>query len=131
LGSALNFAGNIGFIQLREGGDTAAALAEINRDDDEIFRAYFLAAGNAFLGRRADADAALARYQKEYAANHPYDMARLHAWRAESNKAFEWLDRAYQQHDGQLLWIKTEPSFCNFRSDPRYKVFLHKMNLPE
>jgi len=131
LAPTISFASEIGFIQLREGGDSAAALAEINREDDESLRAYYLAASYAFLGRRADADATLARYQKEHEANHPYNMARLHAWRAESNEAFEWLDRAYQQHDDNLHWIKTDRSFENFRSDPRYKAFLRKMNLPE
>jgi len=58
-------------------------------------------------------------------------MACLHAWRAESNKTFEWLDRAYQQHVDQLRWIKSEPSFQNLRSDPRYKAFLRKMNLSQ
>ncbi len=55
----------------------------------------------------------------------------LHAWRAEPNKTFEWLDRAYQQHVDQLRWIKSEPSFQNLRTDPRYKAFLRKMNLSE
>ena len=126
-----SYRGEIGFIQLREGGDAAAALAEISREDDESKRAYYLAASYAFLGRRTDADGALARYQKEYAAKYPYSMAALHARRAESNEAFEWLDRAYQQHDDQLRWIKTDRSFENFRSDPRYKALLRKMNLPE
>ena len=131
LAPTVSYRGVIGFIQLREGGDSAAALAEINREDDERIRAYYLAASYAFLGRRTDADAALARYQKEYAAKYPSSMATLHAWRAESNEAFEWLDRAYQQHDYNLQWIKTDRSFENFRPDPRYKAFLRKMNLPE
>ncbi len=108
LAPTLGFADNIGFMQLREGGDSAAALAEISRTNYEENRAYYLAASYAILGRSADADAALARFRKEHAANHPYSMACLYAWRAESNKAFDWLDRAYQQHDDQLHWIKTE-----------------------
>jgi len=125
------YTGIIGFIHLREGGDSAAALAEINREDDETSRTYYLAAGYALLGRREDADAALARHEKAHGAGRPYDMACLHAWRAESNKTFEWLDRAYQQHEDQLRWIKSEPSFQNLRTDPRYKAFLRKMNLSE
>ena len=131
LAPTVSFTGEIGFMQLREGGDSGAALAEISRTDHEANRAYYLAASYAILGRRADADAALALFQEENAANSPYSMACLHAWRAESNNTFDWLDRAYQQHDDQLYWIKIEPAFDRLKSDPRYKAFLRKMNLPE
>jgi tetratricopeptide (TPR) repeat protein len=131
LAPTIDFTGLIGFMHVRAGGDPDAALAEINRAVDASDRAFYLAASYPILGRRADADAALARYQKDYSATYPYSMALLHAWRAESKEAFAWLDRAYQQHDISLIWIKTAPAFEKFRSDPRFKTFLRKMNLPE
>jgi adenylate cyclase len=131
LAPTVKFAGMIGFMELREGRDSAAALAEINREQDEANRAYYLAASYALLGPRTDADAALARYQKEYATKFPYSMAELHAWRAEPNEALEWLERAYQQHDGGLRNIKTDTSFEKVKSDPRYKALLRKMNLQD
>jgi hypothetical protein len=130
LAQTVKFTAELGHIHLLKGGDSAAALAEINREPDESIRACSLATGYAILRRSTDADAALARYQKQHAANQPYCMARIHAWRAEPNEAFEWLDRAYQQHDGQLQYIKTDRSFESFKSDSRYKNFLRKMNLP-
>jgi hypothetical protein len=30
-----------------------------------------------------------------------------------------------------LYWVKGDPLFKNLEGDPRYKVFLKKMNLPE
>jgi TolB-like protein/Tfp pilus assembly protein PilF len=131
LAPTLGFTGEIGFMQLREGGDSAAALAEISRTGNEANRAYYLAASYAILGRRADADAALALFQKDHATDSPYSMACLYAWRAESNNTFDWLDRAYQQHEDQLYWIKVEPAFDRVKSEPRYKAFLRRMNLPE
>jgi TolB-like protein/tetratricopeptide (TPR) repeat protein len=123
--------GEIGILQLYAGGDPAAALAEINRETDDEFREYALAFSYAFLGRKADADPAFARYQKTYAVDHPYTMAILHAIRGEPDQAFEWIDRAYQQHDDDLENIKASRSLEHLRFDPRYKEILRKMKLPE
>jgi hypothetical protein len=46
------------------------------------------------------------------------------------HKAFEWLDRAYAQHDGGLVSIKSDYLFTNLHRDPRFVAFLRKMNLP-
>ena len=48
-----------------------------------------------------------------------------------SAEDFKWLDRAYEQKDVGLSHIKGEVPFKSLESDPRYKAFLKKMNLPE
>lgn len=47
------------------------------------------------------------------------------------DRAFEYLERAYHERDGELTWIQTEPAFDNLRSDPRYASLLHRMGLPQ
>jgi hypothetical protein len=47
------------------------------------------------------------------------------------DQAFTWLDGAYRQQDLNLWLFKTSVAFKNLESDPRYKVFLKKMKLPE
>jgi hypothetical protein len=42
-----------------------------------------------------------------------------------------WQDRAYEQKDVGLSHIKGEVPFKSLESDPRYKAFLKKMDLPE
>jgi hypothetical protein len=54
-----------------------------------------------------------------------------YACRNDRNLALQWLDRAYKQKDASLAEIVGEPLFKNLASDPRYKAFLRKMNLPE
>jgi len=44
---------------------------------------------------------------------------------------FEWLDKAYEEHDSLLPRITYFPEFDPIRSDPRYKTLLKKMGLPE
>jgi hypothetical protein len=83
------------------------------------------------LGARAESDASLAQILKSYPASIPIGIAAVHAFRGESDEAFEWLDRAYDQKDSLLYRIKFSPEFDRIHGDPRYKAFLKKMNLPE
>jgi len=52
------------------------------------------------------------------------------ATRGESDKAFEWLERAYAQRDGGLASLKGDPLLKSIEHDPRYAAFLKKMRLP-
>ena len=115
-------------------GQQDAALAAIEKEADAGFRAYALARTHIVLGHRADADSALSAYERTYASEQPYNIATLHALRGELDQAFSWLNRAYQQHDNEIVGsppITAEPDMTNLRGDPRYKAFLRKMNLPE
>ena len=82
--------------------------------------------GHAGESRRA-LDESVAKVAKESA----YQIAEAFAWCGESDKAFEWLDRAYQQRDGGLTSINIDPLLASLRAHPRYKPFLRKMNLLE
>jgi TolB-like protein/Tfp pilus assembly protein PilF/tRNA A-37 threonylcarbamoyl transferase component Bud32 len=44
----------------------------------------------------------------------------------EKEKAFEWLAKAYDEHAGQMIFIKIDPWWKKWRSDPRYKELLKK-----
>jgi hypothetical protein len=59
-----------------------------------------------------------------------YDIAELYAWRGEKDKAFEWLDRAYQQHSSDLCGFRHNKMFASLRGDARFAALLRKMNLP-
>jgi hypothetical protein len=83
------------------------------------------------MGRKADSDAALARLTTERAADMASWIAEVYAYRGDHDQAFTWLDRAYRQKDVNLWLFKTSLAFKNLESDPRYKAFLKKMNLPE
>jgi hypothetical protein len=86
------------------------------------------------MGRRTDAAAALAEFEKTFAADWAYEMAVLHALRGEPDQAFLWLDRACQQRNAGLIGtpsINIDRDLTSLRGDPRYKAFLRKMNLPE
>jgi tetratricopeptide (TPR) repeat protein len=58
-----------------------------------------------------------------------YLIGDVYAGLGEKDKAFEWLNRAYEEHAGQMIFIKIDPWNKNLHSDPRYKELLKKMSL--
>ena len=99
-------------------------------DDDT--RAYLLPSVYFALGRHVEANAALAMYERKHGDQDATSIAWLYAFRGEKDRAFQWFDRAYSQHDGDLRFIKGAfEHLPHFRQDPRYTVLLRKLNLPE
>ena len=47
----------------------------------------------------------------------------------EIDKTFEWLEKAYEERDSNLIYVTIPPVFDPIRSDPRYKKLLKKMGL--
>jgi TolB-like protein/Tfp pilus assembly protein PilF len=107
------------------------ALAEMQQEAPDSGRDSGLASVYHAMGRKTESDAALARVTKERAGDVAFEIAQAHAYRGEADQAFAWLDRAYVQKDVELYWIKGDRLLKSLESDPRYKAFLKKMNLPE
>jgi hypothetical protein len=66
----------------------------------------------------------------KYHANDAYGIAEVYAFRHQSDKAFEWLERAYTQRDSGLISTKVNLFFNSLHSDPRFAALLKKLNLP-
>ena len=49
----------------------------------------------------------------------------------DKERAFAWLEKAYQQHDPALTPLKVNPEVDSLRSDPRYTQLLKKMGLDD
>ena len=112
-------------------GNAQAALVIARQETDEESRLQILTVVLQALGRKAEADEALQTLSTKFANSSAFYVAMVHAYRGDSGPALEWLDRAYRQKDIGLVEIVGEPLFKNLATDPRYKAFLRKMNLPE
>jgi adenylate cyclase len=112
-------------------GKSQAALSEMQQEKSDGFQSAGLAMAFHGLRRKVDSDAALRRAERNSAQDTAYEIACAHAFRGESDAAFQWLDRAYVQKDFLVPYIKGEWSFKSLEGDPRYKAFLRTMNLPE
>jgi len=111
-------------------GDPHGALEEVRKENDEGLRLAGTAIVDFAMGAKADSDASLRQVLKTH-AQRAYEIAGIYAFRGETDEAFRWLDRAYDQKDPYLYSIKGNPLLKTVEGDPRYKAFLRKMNLPE
>ncbi len=82
------------------------------------------------LDRKQESDRALTELIVKYQASMAFQIAEVYAFRGEADAAFTWLERAYVQHDGGLIYVKGDPLLKNLERDPRYAAFLKKMRLP-
>ncbi|MGD2153202.1 MAG: tetratricopeptide repeat protein [Gemmatimonadales bacterium] len=92
-----------------------------------------LALTYAASGDQAQAEAIydelVARSHGEYVP--PTTLSFVSAALGRVDEAFEWLERAYQEHDMLMTWLKLLPHFDPLRDDPRFQDLLRRMNLLE
>ena len=106
------------------------ALQEIEREKEPGSRRFGFALTYHGLGRKKEADAALAELIEKEHEGSAFQIAEVYAFRGEVDTAFEWLERAYAQRDAGLAQMKGAPWLKSIEADPRYKAFLKKMRLP-
>lgn len=56
-------------------------------------------------------------------------FAELYARVGDKDQAFEWLERAYHEHEAFLIFIKVDPVWDDLRLDPRFGNLLHRIGL--
>jgi TolB-like protein/DNA-binding winged helix-turn-helix (wHTH) protein/Tfp pilus assembly protein PilF len=95
-----------------------------------VHRVQLLALTYYALGRKKESDAALSEFIDKFHASNAYEIAQVYAFRNQTDKAFEWLDRAYAQRDPSLMSTKIDPLLKSLHNDPRYAALLKKLNLP-
>jgi TolB-like protein/DNA-binding winged helix-turn-helix (wHTH) protein/Flp pilus assembly protein TadD len=106
------------------------ALAEMESETGEWEKLSGEALAYYALGRHEESDTALKKLIATHQNNAAYQIAEAYAYRGETDKAFEWLDRAYRQRDPGAPELKTGPLMRSLRQDSRYVLLLKKMRLP-
>jgi TolB-like protein/Flp pilus assembly protein TadD len=53
-----------------------------------------------------------------------YASAAIHAGMGDTNAAFDFLNRACEAHNPELIWLRWDPQLDNIRSDPRFQGLL-------
>jgi TolB-like protein/Flp pilus assembly protein TadD len=90
-----------------------------------------LAITYAKMGRRSDAERVLGEV-KTFAAAHYFageEIASIYVALGDNDAAFQWLERAYNEHSGSLHGIVARPIFRPLHSDPRFAALLKRIGL--
>jgi len=60
----------------------------------------------------------------------PVRLALIHIALGETDRAFEWLEKAIEARDWQMVLLNVEPAFDPLRSDQRFATFVERVGLP-
>jgi len=61
----------------------------------------------------------------------PIALATNYAVLGEKDKAFEWLEKAYEEHAPGLLDLDLDPDYDNLHTDKRFQNLLRRINIPQ
>ncbi len=118
-------------------GDFDDAIVAIERgydlDEDNPISQPLVADIYAMVGRNQEARDMLEelkerRKQEEFS---PYLIGGVHFFLGETDDAFEWLNKAYEEKDVLLSMMDVHPLMDTIRDDPRFQDLLRRMNFPE
>lgn len=120
---------DVAILELAQGRGTEA-LAAARKIGIDALRLTYVALAEHTLGHANESEQALNELETRFANLLAYQVAEIYAWRGEKAKAYEWLERAYRQHDAGLSYLEGDSFLDELRGDEEFKAFLRKMKLP-
>ncbi|MEP6902544.1 MAG: protein kinase [Actinomycetota bacterium] len=91
---------------------------------------YMLCYALAAAGRIDDAGTVLNEIKSAPQPVKPYFLAMAYNALGETDAAFEWLEKAFEERSEWLIWLATEPKLDSIRGDERYKKLFQRLNNP-
>jgi tetratricopeptide (TPR) repeat protein len=87
----------------------------------------------ALSGQKAEARKIIAELQEQSKQRYvsPLYIAMVYATLGEKDLAFEWLEKAYEDHAPWLIELGIEPCWDKLRADPRFADLLQRVGLPQ
>jgi TolB-like protein/Flp pilus assembly protein TadD len=110
-------------------GNAKAALQDAQLEPRGFWQDYALALALQIQNDRGAADAALQKLIDENAVSGPFQIATVYGLRKEPDKMFDWLERAYTEHDPGLTQLLGTPFILNYRDDPRFAALCQKLKV--
>ena len=84
-------------------------------------------------GQREKALSELAELEKlsetKYVSS--FGLALICVGLGDDERAFEYFEKAYQEHSDMLIYLNVDPRFDRIHSDLRFKTLIKKVGLPE
>jgi TolB-like protein/lipoprotein NlpI len=94
---------------------------------------FALARALAFSGKKEEARNILENLltDPKYKDLSESRIANVYLALQENDQAFKWLNRAFENHDDNLVYLGVEMTYDPIRDDPRYQELLGKMRFPK
>ncbi len=89
------------------------------------FEAYALAKSGKQAQARAELQNLLTLSKQRYVS--PYNVALIYNGLGDRDETLAWLDRAVEQRDVRLVFLKVEPKWSNLRDDPGFQELLRRV----
>jgi len=85
----------------------------------------------ALMGKRAEAEKVLEQLQSLSAQKFvpPYHFATIYAGLGKMDAALDWLERAYDERDVHMVFLKVEPKWDVLRDSARFEALIKQMGL--
>ncbi|MHC4484695.1 MAG: protein kinase domain-containing protein [Planctomycetota bacterium] len=96
-----------------------------------------LGRAHALSGRKDEAETLLQELHEKAMSEYvsPINFAELYETLENTDEAFRWLEKAYQERNLGMLWLRITSSSWSWgstlRSDPRFDDLVRRMNFPE
>ena len=114
-------------------GDAIAELQKaVNLSTGTLLPSAALAHAYAVSGRASEALESLENLQELSRQRYisPYSIALIFAGLGDNDHAFQWLEKAYAERSGWLIWLKVDPKLDGLRCDPRFQDLVGRVGLP-
>jgi tetratricopeptide (TPR) repeat protein len=112
--------------------DRAIAASRRMLDSGDPLGPTFLAAAYGRAGRKGEAMPLLREMiaKARQSTGESFKVALVYASMSERDSAFEWLEKAFAEHDTFLPWLNSDPDFEPLRSDPRFDALIRRIGIP-
>jgi TolB-like protein/Tfp pilus assembly protein PilF len=120
---------NLALVLLLEG-KPEEALADWQKETDDATREAGLAMAYHALHRVKESDATLAQLTRQH-QDSALLIAEVYAYLGQNDHAFKWLETAFAARDHDLCYMRSDTLLKSLDNDPRFKIFLHRMNISD
>ncbi|HLM61900.1 MAG TPA: hypothetical protein VK308_13930, partial [Pyrinomonadaceae bacterium] len=110
----------------------AVSQRAIELSGDSIFVQLGHGQALAAAGKQAETDEVMQRIfeRGEHLYLSYYQVALIYAYAGQKEKALDALERGFEDREGWLIWLGSEPALDLLRAEPRFESLLRKINQP-
>lgn len=120
----------LSFVQKRMYAEAIAVCEEgLRHRPDDLDLLGVLGFAHAVPGQGEEARKVIDQVQKMAVGRYipPTILARVYTGLSDRDRAFEWLEKGYEERDDKLVFLNCDPVWDSLRSDPRFASLLQRI----